>query len=152
MSVDGRRVRFGHVATACATFLVVTAPAARAQVRISIAFSPAPFDSVAPLAVSLRLRPRGDSVLMLQLPNEWAGRTQLFRNIVDLRTPTRGARIDTTDRPDHVRLIADPRRDVVVTWRVKATPPTSSTSRFVASIEMPSWRRRLARPHRRTRR
>ena len=118
--------QFGHVATACAALLVVGAPAARAQLRMSITFSPAPSDSTAPLAVSLLMRPRADSVLMLQLPNEWAGRTQLFRNIVDLGTPTRGARIDTTDRPDRVRLIADPRRDVVVTWRVKATPPTSS--------------------------
>jgi predicted metalloprotease with PDZ domain len=114
------------MATACAAFLVAGAPAARAQVRMSITFSPAPSDSTAPLAVSLLLRPRADSVLMLQLPNEWAGRTQLFRNVVDLGTPTRGARIDTTDRPDRVRLIADPKRDVVVTWRVRATPPSSS--------------------------
>ncbi|HEV8216900.1 MAG TPA: hypothetical protein VGP95_13730, partial [Gemmatimonadaceae bacterium] len=78
------------------------------------------------MAVSLVMRPRADSVLMLQLPSEWAGRDQLFRNIVDLGTPTRGARIEPTDRPDRVRLIADPRRDVVVTWRVKATTPTSS--------------------------
>jgi predicted metalloprotease with PDZ domain len=93
---------------------------------MAITFSPAPSDSMAPLAVSLLMRPRADSALTLQLPNEWAGRTQLFRDIVDLGTPTRGARIDATDRPDRVRLIADPRRDVVVTWRVKATPPTSS--------------------------
>lgn len=111
---------------AAAALLVASAPAARAQLRMSITFAPAPSDSVAPLSVSLLLRPRGDSVLMLQLPNEWAGRTQLFRDIVDLGTPTPGARIDTTDRPDRVRLVADPRRDVVVTWRIRATPPTSS--------------------------
>jgi predicted metalloprotease with PDZ domain len=121
-----RTARFGYVATACAALLAVAAPAARAQPRMSITFSPAPSDSTAPLAVSLLIRPRADSVVMLQLPNEWAGRTQLFREIVDLGTPTRGARIDVTDRPDRVRLIADPRRDVVVTWRVKATPPSSS--------------------------
>lgn len=112
--------------TACAALLVLNAPAALAQQRMSITFSPAPSDSTAPLAVSLLIRPRTDSVLLLQLPDEWAGRTQLFRNIVDLGTPTPGARIDATDRPDRVRLIADPRRDVVVTWRVKATPPSSS--------------------------
>jgi predicted metalloprotease with PDZ domain len=124
----GAGVSFGYVAIACAALLVVSAPAARAQLRMSITFSPARSESTAPLAVSLlmRPRPRADSVLILQLPNEWAGRTRLFRNIVDLGTPTRGARIDATDRPDRVRLIADPRRDVVVTWRVKATPPTSS--------------------------
>ena len=117
---------FCYVATACAALLVVSAPAARAQLRMSITFSPAPSDSTAPLAVSLVMRRRADSVLMLQLPNEWAGRAQLFRDIVDLGTPTRGARIDSTDRPDRVRIIADPRRDVVVTWRIRATPPTSS--------------------------
>ena len=92
----GTAARFGHVAIACAALLVVSAPAARAQLRMSITFSPAPSDSTAPLAVSLLMRPRADSVLMLQLPNEWAGRTQLFRNIVDLGTPTRGARIDAS--------------------------------------------------------
>ena len=122
----GSAALFGYVATACAALLVVSAPTARAQSRMSITFSPAPSDSTAPIAVSLLLRPRADSVLVLQLPNEWAGRTQLFHNIVDLGTSTRGARIEATDRPDRVRLIADPRRDVVVTWRVKATPPASS--------------------------
>ena len=117
---------FGYVAATCAALLAARAPAARAQLRMSLTFSPALSDTAAPLAVSLLLRPRADSVLMLQLPDEWAGRTQLFRNIVDLRTPTRGARIDATDRPDRVRLVADPRRDVVVTWRLKATPPASS--------------------------
>jgi M61 glycyl aminopeptidase len=115
-----------HVTAACAALLAVSAPAARAQLRLAITFSPAPSDSSAPVAVSLVMRPRADSVLMLQLPSEWAGRDQLFRNIVDLGTPTRGARIEPTDRPDRVRLAADPRREVVVTWRVRATPPTSS--------------------------
>jgi len=117
-----------HVATALAALFAFGASAAQAQLRMSFTFSPALSDSMAPLAVSLliRPRPRADSILTLQLPNEWAGRAQLFRNIVDLGTPTRGARIDTTDRPDLVRLISDPRRDVVVTWRVRATPPTSS--------------------------
>jgi len=92
---------------------------------MAFTFSPSP-DSTAPLAVSLLMRPRTDSVVMLQLPNEWAGRTQLFRGILDLRTTTPGARIVATDRPDRVRLVADPRRDVVVAWRISATPPTSS--------------------------
>jgi hypothetical protein len=123
----GAGASLGYVATVCAA-LLVSAPAARAQLRMAITFAPVPSDSTAPLAVSLLIRPRADSVLTLQLPNEWAGRTQLFRRIVDLGTPTRGARIDATDRPDRVRLVADPRRDVVVTWRVKATtPPSSST-------------------------
>jgi len=122
----GAAARLGYVATAYAALLLGGAPTARAQTPMSITFSPALSDSAAPVAVTLVMAPRADSVVMLQLPNEWAGRTQLFRNIVDLRTPTRGARIDATDRPDRVRLVADPRRDVVVTWRIKATPPTSS--------------------------
>jgi predicted metalloprotease with PDZ domain len=115
-----------RAAAGCAGLLVLNASVTRAQLRMSIAFSPAPADSTAPLAVNLLMRPRAASVLTLQLPSEWAGRTQLFRNIVDLGTPTPGARIEATDRPDRVRLIADPRRDVVVTWRVRATPPSSS--------------------------
>jgi predicted metalloprotease with PDZ domain len=122
----GAAARFGCVATVCAALFLVSAPAARAQPRMSITLSPALSDSAAPVAVRLVLLPRADSMVMLQLPNEWAGRSQLFRNIVDLGTPTRGARISATDRPDRVRLVADPRRDVAVTWRVKATPPASS--------------------------
>ena len=115
------------LAIVCA-LLVASAPVARAQLRMSLTFSPAPSDSEAPLTVSLVMRPRADSVVTLQLPNEWAGRSRLFRNIVDLGTSTRGARIDTTDRPDRVRLVADPRHDVVVTWRVRVTQPTSSST------------------------
>ena len=124
----GAIASLAHVVAACTALLVLSAPAARAQVRLSITFSPAASDSAAPLAVRLliRSRPGIDSTMMLQLPNEWAGRAELFRNITDLGTPTRGARIETTDRPELVRLVSDPRRDVVVTWRVKATLPTSS--------------------------
>ena len=116
-----RRAAAGYVA-----LFALGTPAARSPQRMYFTFSPTPADSAAPLAVSLRLPPRTDSAVMLQLPNEWAGRTQLYQNVVGLGTPTPGARIDATDRPDRVRLTADPRRDVVVTWRLKATPPSSS--------------------------
>ncbi len=112
---------------ATSAFLLLCASAAQAQMHLSLTFSPAPSDSTAPVAVSLTLSPRTDSVTTLQLPNAYAGRSQLYNNIVGLSTSTPGAKIDATDRPDQFRLTANPRRDVTVTWQVKATPPTSAT-------------------------
>ena len=74
-----------------------------------------------PGALRLRLElPAGtDAVRELQLPEDWAGRRELWRNVHDLRAVTPGARVAEGAGPARRRLDAPPGAPVAVEWTLR---------------------------------
>ena len=94
--------------------------------RFTLIIGADPTDTLAPVTLRLDLPPRGDSVILLQLPSEYAGRSKLYDNIVGLRALSTGARLEPTVDHDKVRLIHSPNKPASVAWRLRTTPPSSS--------------------------
>jgi predicted metalloprotease with PDZ domain len=120
MAAEGSAVPFtvaGRPAppNACATVGADT-------LKLGFTFEPDRRDTAAPVLVTLQLPPMRDSSLMLALPNSTAGRSQLYQNIVNFRALSHGARAESTDRPDRVRIVAHVGDTVTVAWRLHTTP------------------------------
>ena len=96
--------------------------------RFTLTIGADPADTLAPVTLRLDLPPRVDSVVVLQLPSEYVGRSKLYENVVGLRALSTGARLEPTADPDKVRLIVSPNRPASVAWRLRTTLPSSSSA------------------------
>jgi hypothetical protein len=75
-----------------------------------------------PLALHLRLElpvSSRDTVFVLSLPDEWAGRRELHATILDLRAASPGARLDAGDGPAQRRLVVGARTTGAVEWTIR---------------------------------
>jgi hypothetical protein len=71
--------------------------------------------------VRLELPPMRDTVLGLWLPDEWAGRRGLHRNLLDLRAVTAGARLEPGRGPAGRRLHAPLGAAVAIEWTLRGS-------------------------------
>jgi predicted metalloprotease with PDZ domain len=98
-------------------------PPTPATLAMTFVISPSG-DSSAPVEIRLMLASARDSLMDLRLPSEWAGRHELYRNIIGLSATTPDARLRVMERKDRVQVIATPGTMISVTWRLAPTPPS----------------------------
>src|SRR5689334_2150848 len=125
MTTRSRGISLAALCLTGCVFARSTTPSPAAT-RFALTITAVPADTATPVTMRLDLPAHADSVVVLKLPNEYAGRSKLYENIVDLRASSPGARIEPTSEPDKVRLIARPGVPASVTWRLRSTPPSSS--------------------------
>jgi predicted metalloprotease with PDZ domain len=101
-------------------------PASEGSLWITLTIASVPGDTATPVHLRLDIAATSDSINSLRLPSEWAGRTELFRNVVDLASATPGVQLIQTDGPDRVRIAGAGRRPFAITWRLKGTVPSWS--------------------------
>ncbi|MDB4908772.1 MAG: hypothetical protein JWO05_3556 [Gemmatimonadetes bacterium] len=97
-------------------------------------------DSLPGLDVRLSLAANGDSVTTFQLPSEWAGRRELYRNIEGLTAEGSHARIEQGSSPDQLLVHHDRAGRYSLHWHLRgaAAPSFSSDSHNHSDIT-PDW-------------
>ncbi len=107
--------------------LLLTASIANPDtLRLTYEFSPVA-DTAAPVAVRLTVAGSRDSLFRVKLPDRWAGRSDLYRNIIQLSPLTPGTRIEATLRDAQKVVRTRPGAPLGLTWRLAATPPSTSS-------------------------
>jgi predicted metalloprotease with PDZ domain len=95
-----------------------SAQTARPAPPLHIAISPLPRVNPESLAVELRFTARASGDTPLRLPSEWAGQTELYKAIHNLRMTGVGATIAATDTPFVMRVKSRPNAPLVVRYEL----------------------------------
>ncbi|MEP6765372.1 MAG: hypothetical protein ABJB66_13725 [Gemmatimonadaceae bacterium] len=109
---------------------VVPLEMASAQMRdttaVNLTLRALSIESGPQLLLELTIPRTREPVTVFQLPNEWAGRSGLFRNIIALEATSLGAAVSSTNDSSRIRVTAPVGTPLTIRWRLNITPPSSS--------------------------